>query len=201
MLKKLIKHFLWNIKGGYQPKKFWNKWAKTFMDDPWQVKIHSQHVWMLKKIKSINPENILEFGCGFGRNIKFLIENDIPAKNITGVDLSEEMIKKAKKYISNSSVSLKVSDAAFLPFKPNTFDIVITHGVFMHIKPQDIEQAVKEIKKVCKKYIISIEQNYDGNEYTFVHYYKEIFEKHKLQIVENINKNGLDYFLLRKNND
>lgn len=198
MLEKYIKNILWKVQGGYKPKKFWNKWAKTFMDDPWQVKIHSQHTWMLKKIKEINPKKILEVGCGFGRNIKFLIENGIPAQYITGIDLSEEMIKKAKVYINSSAVSLKVLDVKALPFEENLFEVVIAHGVFMHIKPQDIEQAIKATKRVCKKYIISIEQNYNGNEYTFAHNYKELFNKYKLKIVEYINKDGLDYFLLKK---
>lgn len=200
MIQKIIKKILWELYSRYSPKKFWDIWAGTFMDDPWQVQIHQQHKWILEKVKETNPKNILEVGCGFGRNIKFLIENGFPGQNISGVDLSSEMIKKARSYIKNNDVLLQTADASALPFLDKEFDVVLVHGVFMHIKPGLIDLSINEVLRVTKHFMIVVEQNYGGNKYTFIHNYKKIFQKQKVSIKDYVHdtENGLDYFLIAK---
>lgn len=195
MPKKFIKKIIWKTRGGYRPKNFWDTWADTFMEDSWQVTLHPQHDWLLSKIKKLRPRSILEVGCGFGRNIKFLQDNNINAK-LTGIDISHKMIKLAKKFVKSSNVTFKIAEATHLPFRDREFELVFTHGVFMHIPPTDIEGAIREIVRVAKKYIILIEQNYGGNEYTFIHSYKKLFKKLPVDIVEykNNKKLGLDYY-------
>lgn len=199
MLKRLIKVVIWNVKGGYKPKAFWDNFAKTFMDDPWQRMIHSQHRWMFKKIKQENPKTVLEVGCGFGRNIKFLIEKGIQPERITGIDISSVMIRKAKSYIGKCQVKLFVGDVCSLPFKRRAFDVVLMHGVLMHVKPQDVEKAAGEVARVSRNALIGVEQNYNGNEYTFVHNYRKLFQRANASVIEYVinKKEGLDYFYVK----
>lgn len=199
-MKKIAMKILWNLKGGYRPKEFWDNWAETFMDDQWQREIHKQHSWILSKIRAMNPKTILEIGCGFGRNIKFLIENGIEPNKITGIDISSKMIKNARIYIQSNKVKLQVADVLSLPFKNREFDLVLVHGVFMHVKPQDIEAVIRETLRITKKTLINIEQNYNGNEYTFVHDYKKLYKENKSKIKEYVHNkvDGLDYLLIEK---
>lgn len=190
-MKKILHKFFWNLKGGYRPKKFWDNWAPVFIKDSWQVETHEQHGWILKKIKKDNPESILEVGCGFGRNIKFLLDNKYPAEHITGLDISSQMIKQAEKFINNKKVSLIIGECKNLPFKDDSFDMVLIHGVFMHIKPEVIDDSIKEVIRVSKKYIIQVEQNRDGNEYTFIHAYKRLYKKHGIKMAEFKKRNDL----------
>ena len=185
------------MKGGYQPQKFWDTWSRDFIKDPWQAKTHTQHQWLLEKIKRSKPQTILEVGCGFGRNINFLINNNIDPKRITGVDISPKMIHEAEKYLNKRSLRLITAHAEQLPFKDKSFDVVFTHGVFMHISPQKINRAFQEIVRVTRKYVIIIEQNYitsDVSNYTFVHDYKKLCNDSKLILIEynRDNKLGLD---------
>lgn len=191
MQKNKIKTIIWKLKGGYKPKRFWDKWATTFMNDPWQVETHEQHKWILEKVKMDKPTSILEVGCGFGRNIKYLIDNNYPAEKITGIDISSQMIKQAKKFINNKKVSLVVGECNNLPFKDNSFDMVLIHGVFMHIKPEVIDESIKEVIRVSKKYIIQVEQNFDGNEFTFIHAYEKLYKKNRVKIIELKKRNDL----------
>lgn len=199
MLKKTIKKMLWNIHGGYHPEKFWDNWTTEFIKDPWQRKIHKEHLWLLKKINELKPNNILEVGCGFGRNIKFLIDKGINPKSIVGVDISRNMLKEAKSYIKNKNIVLINCDAKKLQFKDKEFDLIFIHGVFMHIKPDEIQNVVKEIKRIAKKNILSIEQNYGGNDYTFIHDYKKLYKEAGFTVAEYIKDKslGLDYFDLK----
>lgn len=201
-IKTVVKKILWKIQGGYKPQEFWNSWSKTFMDDPWQREIHPQHIWIKKIITRKKPNTILEVGCGFGRNIKFLIDSGFNPGSITGIDISSEMIKKAKKYTKAKSVKFMTASVLDMPFNTSQFDFTLSHGVLMHIKPKDVENALHEITRVSKKGLLLIEQNYGGNEYTFIHNYKKLLNQKSLHVVEykNSKKLGLDliYVEIRK---
>jgi ubiquinone/menaquinone biosynthesis C-methylase UbiE len=52
-------------------------------------------------------ENVLELGCGTGKNTIWLLEK---SKQIIGLDFSQEMLNKAKEKISNKKVVFKKAD-------------------------------------------------------------------------------------------
>ncbi len=201
-IKTVINFFLWKIRGGYKAQEFWDRWSETFMDDPWQREIHPQHVWIKHIIDIHKPKSILEVGCGFGRNIKFLMDSGYPPKQITGIDISSNMIIKAKKYVKTKEVEFKTASVLNIPFKDSQFDMTLSHGVLMHVQPSNVDTAINEIVRVSKKGIVLVEQNYDGNEYTFIHNYKKLFQQKKINIVEykSSKKLGLDliYVEIRK---
>lgn len=195
---QIFKNIVWEARGGYQPKSFWEKLGKTFFDDDYQRGIYEQHRWIAEKIKQLKPKNILEVGCGFGRNIKFLVDSGFPAKKITGVDISSSMLKQAREYLSGISIKLIESDASSLPFKDETFDLCLLHGILMHIPPDKIDATVKEIVRVSKEYVLCVEQNYNGNKFTFVHQYTKLFLKYGGKVLEQKSiKSGLDLFLIK----
>ena len=202
MIRSTVKNIVWVLRGGYKPKRFWDSWAHDFIRDPWQVKTHSQHKWLAGIIKKEKPETILEVGCGFGRNIKFLIKEGIDPSKITGSDISQNMIDLAKEFIGNSKVQLITSD--ILNFNSREkFDFVFTHGVLMHVAPIDIKKTIKKIFLLSKKHVVFIEQNYPAdNDYTFIHDYKNLIKSEKSDIIEyrSDKKLGLDliYVKVRK---
>lgn len=184
MLKKHIKNIFWGTKEGYKPKEFWDNWADDFIKDPWQTKIHPQHKWLLEIIKEQMPVSILETGCGFGRNIKFLIKNGLNPSSIVGIDISPNMVKLARKYVGSKNVKFFISDLS--NFKPKKkFDFVFTHGVLMHIPEDQIDRAVNRLVSLSKKSLVLIEQNYKAdNNYTFIHNYKKLLARENLDIIK-----------------
>lgn len=192
-IKKVLYKTKWVLQGGYKPEIFWDNWANTFMDDAWQVDTHPQHRWLVSEIKKDKPKTILEVGCGFGRNIKFLKTEGVSAV-ITGVDISRKMIRKARKYVPQKGITFVQGDIRHLPFKDKSFDVVFTHGVLMHVSQTDVEVAFSELCRVAKNAVYLIEQNYGGNEYTFIHPYKKLIknEQRKTEIYKSDKKLGLD---------
>jgi spore coat polysaccharide biosynthesis protein SpsF len=194
MLKKIVKKIL---PERYEPKKFWDNWAQDFIKDPWQVQIHPQHMWLLDIVKAEGPHSLLEAGCGFGRNIKFLIKNGVLPSKITGFDISPTMIKLAQEFVGNKEVKFFIAD--ILNFETRKkFDLVFTHGVLMHIPEDQIGLAIDRLISLSKKTILFIEQNYsprDGsNNYTFVHNYRDLLNSRGIDIIEyrSDKKLGLD---------
>ena len=98
------------------------------------------------KLNSINS-NILDFGCGVGRSLKKVAEFN--PKKITGIDISDVSIQKAKSLIidSNSEVELVVDNCEKTKFKNNTFDIVYGTGILHHL---NIEICLEEIRRILK---------------------------------------------------
>lgn len=213
LLKTFKTNLYWFSKGPYKPKEFWEKWGKTFNTEPEQLKIYPQHFWILENLSKIKPRTLLEAGCGFGRNIQFLAVNYHHPIKVTGCDISSTMLENGRKYLrgvkfGSQKPVLIQADILNLPFKDSAFDLVLIHGVLMHIPPKDIKRAVFEAKRVAKNYIICIEQNFQDqkpnqkgfikiNYYTFVYDYPKLFTKFQGKILENKKTRNLDWMLIK----
>ena len=104
-------------------------------------------------INRLNPERILDYGCGAGWLSKILISNNY---NVLGVDICKELIEKSKEINSNNEFF--VGDCLNLPFKENKFDLIIGMGIIHHL---DCSKALLECHRILKKggYILFMEPN------------------------------------------
>lgn len=98
----------------------------------------------LKLLGDVKNKKILDLGCGPGLYAKTLLNK---GAKIKGIDISEKMIKIAKKEAPKAE--FKQGDSENLPYKNNEFDIVVASLVLGHIKSWD--KTLEEIKRVLKK--------------------------------------------------
>lgn len=85
-------------------------------------------------------ENILEYGCGIGRNMPFL-SNAFPHAHILGSDISAASIEMAKKENPGINFFCEGTDPL-----PNTkFDLIFIAGVFHHIPPKQRDEVLKNL--------------------------------------------------------
>lgn len=98
--------------------------------------------------KHINPKmNILDVGCGYGRTLSKLHENGF--KNLTGVDYSEQMIKRGLR--SYPHFNLIKNNGDDLPFPDKSFDAVLLIGVLTsNIQTKKQQELILEISRVLK---------------------------------------------------
>ncbi len=100
-------------------------------------------------IAPLNPLRILDAGCGEGFTLAKLYELKI-GKELAGIDYSKIAIDTAKKLFPYLNV--KTGDIYKLPYKDNSFDLVICTEVLEHLeKPVE---AISELKRVSSKYIL-----------------------------------------------
>lgn len=100
---------------------------------------------IVDRVEALPGNYILDLGCGNGNIISLLKKRK--KASYYGVDLSEKMIREAKKRVGKD-VALTTADAMNLPFQDEMFDIVICNASFHHYtRPLT---AVKEIKRVLK---------------------------------------------------
>jgi len=90
---------------------------------------------------------ILDFGCGYGRTLSELAEDDYT--ELTGIDFSEPLIRRGME--EHPELNLIAYPGGTLPFKDNAFDAAIMLGVFTCMpETRDQAQALLELKRVLK---------------------------------------------------
>lgn len=86
---------------------------------------------LVEKLKNINPESLLEVGCGLGYSTKN-IQESLPDCNITGVDISKTAIMKAGELFP--SLEFINSDIRDKDFTLDTkYDVVVLSQLLWYI--------------------------------------------------------------------
>jgi ubiquinone/menaquinone biosynthesis C-methylase UbiE len=94
-------------------------------------------------LQDINFETCLEIGCGTGKNTAWLITK---AKQVTAVDLSEEMLAKAKEKINNDNVQFVQADiTSSWAFAKEKYELLTFSLVLEHI--QNLDHIFNEASK------------------------------------------------------
>jgi len=89
-------------------------------------------------------KNILDLGCGEGTRLSLIDGID---KKLTGIDLSEIAIKKAKS--RNPEINFIQGNIERLPFNDERFDFIYSAFVFEHLDRP--EMVIKEALRTLKK--------------------------------------------------
>ena len=72
------------------------------------------------------PERALEVGTGLGDGA-LLIAREFPSARVRGIDLSEEMVRRATARVGldpSGRIAFRVADASSLPYEADSFDLV-----------------------------------------------------------------------------
>jgi len=100
----------------------------------------------------ISPEEaVLDIGCGAGFDM--IVASHLVGRKgkVCGIDITQEMLEKAKKNLEQAAVSvyeLQVAGAEEIPYDNETFDVVTSNGV-LNLSPLK-GKSFKEIYRVLK---------------------------------------------------
>ena len=94
-----------------------------------------------------NPK-ILDIGCGKGFLLYDFLKV-IPDAEIYGIDISEYAISNSKQEIRHR---LQVGNAINLPWKDNTFDLVVSITTLHNLHAYNLEIALREMERVGKQH-------------------------------------------------
>ena len=172
---------------------FWNSGIGECNDI---LGINTERYQKIIENKETLKMNILEIGCGIGRIL-------IPMRkffgNVTGIDISSEMVLLGQKYVSDiPNCSIVENNGVDLSeFSDNTFDFCYSFIVFQHIPEKKIvERYISEVSRVLKsdclfrfqvRGTISTKPNeittWDGVQFTSNEIHK-IAEENNFEIIE-----------------
>jgi len=111
--------------------------------------IYLLHVQTYEHIlKHVKDKAVLDFGCGEGYGTNLISKH---STSVIGIDISDETIADAQAKYAASNIQLqtiKPIETSPLPFKDESFDVVVSFQVIEHIFKDDI--YLKEICRVLK---------------------------------------------------
>lgn len=91
-------------------------------------------------IPDLRNKHVLDLGCGFGWHCRYAREQQ--ASSVTGIDISRNMLQKAREYTDDPFISYVEMPIEDIHFSDSQFDVVISSLAFHYIKSFD---------SICKK--------------------------------------------------
>jgi len=91
---------------------------------------------------------ILDFGCGWGRMIRFWFK-DIKSENIFGIDVDSKMVDVCENTLPCGNFSV-TAPAPPCEFADGSFDIIFAYSVFSHLSSDMAEKWIVEFKRLLK---------------------------------------------------
>jgi pseudaminic acid biosynthesis-associated methylase len=109
--------------------------------------------------------SVLEVGTNVGDQL-ILLKN-MGFSNLSGIEIQQHAVDVAKSRADD--INFHSGSIFNIPFPDNSFDIVFTSGVLIHIAPPDLIAAISEIHRVSRRYIWGFE--YFSEDYINVPYH------------------------------
>jgi SAM-dependent methyltransferase len=110
-------------------------WSRRYWDEQagsWGERVNRSSAEYLAPLAAAllhvrpEPERALDLGTGLG-DVALLLAREFPQARVRGVDISEEMVRRAQGRIGldpEGRVAFRVADAAQLPYDDDSFDLV-----------------------------------------------------------------------------
>lgn len=136
---------------------WFDKRAETTVDeevqirtpDKWDKRFFEKDVTEIQKLLDLKHTDILlDVGCGNG---PFLERYASMVREAVGIDISFEMLKRARKHLEGENVMLMQEDALHLPFGRDIFDAVLSIELIHYFRPAEILKFFLELKRVVKR--------------------------------------------------
>jgi SAM-dependent methyltransferase len=89
-----------------------------------------------------NVDSILDFGCGAGRSLEYLV-GAFPHASVSGYDPSAESIRLASQRVATANLSTDWQD-----IRQYAFDLVFVANVFHHIPRNEISTWLERCKEI-----------------------------------------------------
>lgn len=133
-------------------KESFNKQAQMYDESNYSKYPRECYPYVINALSEIEFDSVLDLGCGTGSVLVSLLEKK-PEIHAYGLDLSDEMLVIARQKLEKRA-ELVQGDSENLPYKDNSFDVVMCTESFHHYPHPS--KALKEINRVLKPHGIFI---------------------------------------------
>ena len=104
-------------------------------------------------------KSLIEIGVGAGANLVNILKH-LKDKQVWGIDINPDAIETAKKAIPNAF--LKVGRVEDIPMSDDASDVVLTDMTLIYQSPRKIVQALKEIRRIGRNYVVFCEFHHES---------------------------------------
>jgi protein-L-isoaspartate(D-aspartate) O-methyltransferase len=111
---------------------------------------------MIRHYNLSNDSVILDVGCGKGF-LLYEFTQLLPGITVVGFDISQYALKNCKEEVKGDLIR---GSANLLPFKSNSFDLVISINTLHNLYCYQMASALKEIQRVSKEHAYIVVESY-----------------------------------------
>lgn len=172
----------------YNPHKYWNIGKKRVVLDLPEKEQEQLIAWL----EQIKPRHTLEVGTGYGRIINVLKDR---TELLSACDIAP--YQRMQCY-ARTGVYANDWDGKHLPYEDDTFDLVVSFDVLLHVPPDDARLFTMEHVRVSNEYLIfATLMKYTGElaPHCFVHDTSDLFAG--LECVDRAGFGNRAMFLMR----
>lgn len=123
----------------YDDEKFFNQYKKMARSTGGLEAAGEWHEFR-KMMPDFQGKRVLDLGCGFGWHCRYAADNG--AKAVTGIDISEKMLEKAKEMTESPVIEYILMPVEEVDYPSESFDAVLSSLTFHYID---------SFRNMCKK--------------------------------------------------
>jgi SAM-dependent methyltransferase len=119
-------------------------------------------------------------GCGGGEYSSLILKRTPDIRQLVGLDVSRELVKKARIDDHSGNGEFLVADGQNVPFKNECFDLIICKDLLHHVRHPF--EVLKEISRVSRGRVVIIE----ANKYNLIMLLNEKYGNHQHLTVQQL---------------
>ena len=136
-------------------KNYWKTrdldWKSAYFD----THNHPHRDLLIGELRKLKFNSVIEVGCAAGANL-YRIKQAFPNVLIGGVDLNEKATETARNLLPKGTL-IDTMSADDLFFNSKHTDIILTDACLIYIGPSKIKKALREFKRLARKYVVLVE--------------------------------------------
>ena len=127
-------------------RSFFDRRSSKYDNEWYRIGFQEYYDWCLKPVmEAISGKDVvLDLGCGTGY---FSESCSKVAREVVAVDFSTKMVFVASRK-RDRSITFVVANAAFLPFRDETFQVVCSLDMLQHIESRSRTNIIEEVSRV-----------------------------------------------------
>jgi ubiquinone/menaquinone biosynthesis C-methylase UbiE len=97
-------------------------------------------------------QRVLDLGCGTG-TLVIQVKEWQPDAEVVGLDADPEMLAQARRKAERAGVELELTEgfSTALPYRDESFDVVLSTLFFHHLDPEPKRQTAREVFRVLRR--------------------------------------------------
>lgn len=162
----------------YDARQFWERRGRNYRTPDQSQEL----VAVAEMVRATAPANILDVGSGYGRMYEYLKPLGL-TENYTMCDFADSMRHRCER---ETGILPDDWDGITLPYADDSFDLVFTFSVFLHVIPEHVRGFFAEQARVSRRYIyVATLREWEGTlgSHCFVHDYLKLFEESRFKVV------------------
>jgi len=132
----------------YNPREYWGQ----PLDERQKAVIPlaaAEVTTLARTLRLLEPASVLKVGSGWGR-VYVALKSLGLAGNVTLCDFTEHQRRRC---LAVTGVEPDVWDGVTLPYEDDSFDLVLSFDVMLHVPPTDLAQFIIEHMRVTRRWL------------------------------------------------